>query len=51
MQGGVYQGCILSMLLFNLHSDATFKEASLDMKVGIKFNTELTRMADMQMTQ
>lgn len=44
IQQCVCQVCILSPLLFILYSDAIFKEASMDMKVGIQINRKLSTL-------
>ena len=48
---GVYQGCILSPWLFNLHAEYIMQNAGLDeAQVGIKLPGEIPVTSDMQMT-
>ena len=48
---GVYQGCILSLCLFNLHAEYIMRNAGLDeAQAGIKTGGEISITSDMQMT-
>ena len=48
---GVYQVCILSLCLFNLHAEYIKRNAGLEeTQAGIKIVTEISITSDMQMT-
>ena len=48
---GVYQSCMLSSCLFNLHAEYIMQNAGLDKaQAGIKIPGEISITSDMQMT-